>query len=213
MQVTHERLQDAKTGKIQRGRHGSARVARLLAVFVSILVSGHVNCPCAAAITRYVPSDLAGPEGRNVMAKRNRLVLLAWAALALANGGCLAVAAGAAAAGAGAAGYAYLKGRYYRDYPASLDDAFAGIRTALTELQFPLDHEEKTNGKGMIESRTSDGTDIHIEFETLLSRVPAEGQVTRVYIRIGTFGDELVSARIFDQADLHFVPPGRASPR
>lgn len=147
------------------------------------------------------------------MARRNRLVHLSVAALALANGGCLATAVGAAAAGAGAAGYAYVKGRFYRDYPASLDDAFAGIRTALTELQFPIDHEEKANGKASIESRTSDQTEIRVEFETLQSRVPAEGQVTRVYIRVGTFGDELVCARIFDQADLHFVPPGTVPPR
>ena len=130
------------------------------------------------------------------MALQKRLLLLGIAALAAGNVGCLAVAAGAAAAGAGATGYAYLKGKYYRDYPANLDDTNTAVKTALAELRFPVSPEERTAGKIVIESRAADSSTIHIALEPFTSRIPAEGQVTRVSIRVSAFGDEQVSARL-----------------
>jgi hypothetical protein len=144
-------------------------------------------------------------------ARVKRAVLLGLAAAALANGGCLLVAAGAGAGAAGAAGYAYVKGQQEHEYTAGLDDAYAAVRTALLELHFPILAESRQPGRSRIESRTADGAPVVINLESAASRVPAPGPATRVSIRVGTFGDETASGRIFDQAGLHLVPQGTAT--
>jgi hypothetical protein len=127
--------------------------------------------------------------------------------VALANGGCLWVAAGAAAGGA-AAGYAYYRGRVYRDYPASLPDSLAAVRDGLTELRFPILGEEHDGDKGWtIHSHTGDGSRVTIDLESQPSPIPAEGPKTRISVRVSTFGDEVVSVRILDQIGLHLGPP------
>src|SRR5205807_4185862 len=98
-------------------------------------------------------------QGGDGMAKRwlVRVVYLVVAALALANGGCLALAIGGAAAG-GAAGYAlYLRGQLYRDYHANLTDATATVKTVLGEMQLPVVSEKADGGEVQIESVTGDG--------------------------------------------------------
>lgn len=141
----------------------------------------------------------------------SRLVFLAVALLALLNGGCLFLAAGAAAGGA-AAGYAYVNGRLYRDYPATLPAAAAAVRASLVELQFPLLVEKNESGKPSFESKASDGTTVYVYLETLTSRIPAEGPLTRVSVRVGAFGDEAVSARILDRVSAHLIVPAAAGP-
>jgi hypothetical protein len=127
--------------------------------------------------------------------------------LTLTQTGCLVVAAGAAA-GAAATGYVYYKGRACRDFPASLADAHAATRAALLDLQFPVVTEESKNDSSYIASRTADGSTIRIWLELEPSRVPADGTLTRVSVRVGAFGDESVSRRILDQVAVHFVAPG-----
>jgi hypothetical protein len=115
-----------------------------------------------------------------------RLLYLVAAGLVLANSGCLAVALGTVAAGGtAAAAYAYANGKYYRDY---------------------------TTKKDYIESKTGDGDPIKIYVESIPSRVPAEGGVVRVGVRVGAFGDQAVSARILDQVSLHLVAPVQVRP-
>jgi hypothetical protein len=135
-----------------------------------------------------------------------RVVLLLAAGLALANAGCLVVAAGAGAAGAGAVGYAYLRGQFYRDYPADLPNTAAAVHTALTELQMPIDAEDQTS----FESRTGDGNKVRIRLEPQTAAIPAEGTSTRVSVRVGSFGDEDVARRILDQIGTHLGPPAGA---
>jgi hypothetical protein len=142
-------------------------------------------------------------EGRR---RLGRLGYLLVGALALANGGCLLVAVGAAG-GAAAAGYAYYKGRLYRDYPANLNDSLAAVRTSLLELQFPIVTEESKAGESYVATKAADGSNISIYLEVLQSRIPAEGPVTRISVRVATFGDEAVSARILDQISMHLVTP------
>jgi hypothetical protein len=129
--------------------------------------------------------------------------------MALVNGGCLAAAAAGAAGGGAAALYAYQRGRLYRDYPASLADTTAAVRTSLAELQFPPGTEKSDGGNFDFETKTTDGAKVRIFLEAQTSRVPAEGPVTSVTVRVGAFGDDKVSARILDQVSLHLVvPPG-----
>jgi hypothetical protein len=143
------------------------------------------------------------------MAKRwwARAAFLIVAAAALANGGCLALAIGGAAGGA-AAGYAlFQRSHWYRDYPASLDDSTAAVKTALNELQLPLIAEKIDAEEVNLESRTGDDTAIQIRLTPVVSRVPADGVATHVSVKVGLMGDEALSTRILEQTGLHLVAP------
>ncbi len=137
-----------------------------------------------------------------------RVSFLLVAGLLLCNTGCLAVALGTVAAGGtAAAAYAYANGRFYRDYSTKLPEAQEATRTALKELQLPVNHEEPAADKTYIESKTGDGDRIQIFVETIPGRIPAEGTVVRIAVRVGAFGDQTVSSRILDQVSLHLVAP------
>src|SRR5262249_28473185 len=129
---------------------------------------------------------------------------------ALVQGGCLAAAAVGAAGGGAAALYAYERGRLYRDYPAALGDAAAAVRTSLAELQFPPAVEKNKGGEFTFETKATDGTAVRVYLEALSSRVPAEGPITRITVRVGTCGDDAVSARVLDQVSLPLVVPPAA---
>jgi hypothetical protein len=129
---------------------------------------------------------------------------LALGLLALVQSGCMLALAGAAGAGA-AAGYVYYRGLVYRDYPANLGDAVAAVRTSLLELQFPILVEKTDTGSGYFESRTADNNTVRIYLDMVASPIPAEGSLTRVAIRVGFSGDDVVSTRILDQVSRHLV--------
>jgi hypothetical protein len=42
--------------------------------------------------------------------------------------------------------------------------------------------------------------------DSIPSRIPAEGMLTRISIRVGTFGDHPVSERVLYQVGAHLVP-------
>jgi hypothetical protein len=142
-----------------------------------------------------------------------RAACLILAGLALANSGCLALVAGGAAAAGGAAGYAYYKGKLGRVYAANFDDVWAATHTSLAELGMPIQSENRTKNGGSMESRTT-SEPVQIILETQESKIPAEGPVTLVTIRVGTFGDERVSMSLLDQIGRHLVPaqPGGTPP-
>jgi hypothetical protein len=141
--------------------------------------------------------------------KSRRLILsyslyLLLAASALTNCGCLLVAAGAA--GGAAAGYAYVKGKVCDTYNANLNDTWAATHTALAELGMQVIQEEREGDGGVITSRTADGDRVRINIIALDSRIPAEGRVTRVCVRVATFGDHPVSNSVLDQIGRHLAP-------
>jgi hypothetical protein len=137
------------------------------------------------------------------------LGMLALGLAVLLNAGCIVAAVGAGAAGAAVAGYAYCNGLLYRDYPATLADSAAAVRTSLLELQFPIVEEKSDTGTAFVKTRTGDGHIVRIYLDIVPSAIPAEGALTRVGIRVGFSGDEAVSARILDQVSRHLVAPGR----
>ncbi len=124
------------------------------------------------------------PRQRKETGGRLRMVYLLLVAGSLSSGGCLVVAA-AGAAGAGAATYVYIKGKVCQDYPASFSDAWAAVQKGLQEEGFPLVSNENDGKSGKITTRTTDGTTITIDLEVISSRVPAEGSLTRVCVRVG----------------------------
>jgi hypothetical protein len=139
----------------------------------------------------------------------------AWLALGLAtlaNGGCLWLAVGAAAGGT-AAGVAYARGKVHEMYAASFDDTWAATRTALTELGLPLLEEKRESvGHGYIRSKAGDDSKVQVYLETEPSQFPAEGPVTRVDIRVATFGNFDVSARVLTQISAHLTVVPSAQP-
>jgi Protein of unknown function (DUF3568) len=144
-------------------------------------------------------------EARSVAVRALYLLLVV---LPLGSAGCLAVAAGAAAGGAAA--YFYYKGKACQDFPSSFPDTWAAVQSSLQELSLPLVSNQNDGQTGTITTSTSDHSSVTIDLEVLPSRIRAEGTLTRVCIRVGTFGDEAVSARILAQISAHLVPAGGA---
>jgi len=141
-----------------------------------------------------------------------RLLYALIAVLALTQAGCLLALAGAAAGGAAAGGYFYCKGRLYRDYSANLPDVRNAVHAALLDLHFLIFTEDAKDGKAFLLTKTTNGKKIRIYLDCLSSPIPAEGLVTRVSIRVATFGDEGISARLFEQIAVRLTHPAPIAP-
>jgi hypothetical protein len=147
--------------------------------------------------------------------KRSRRVsvgLLLLALTALLNAGCILAAVGAAGVGAAAAGYTYYNGLFYRDYKANINDSLAAVHASLQELGFPITKEKTDTGSVYLTSSTGDGHTVRIYLDLVSSPIPAEGALTRVGVRVGFSGDEVVSARILDQVSRHLGAPAPPPP-
>ncbi len=135
-------------------------------------------------------------------------VYLILAVAALGSSGCLLVAAGAAAGGA--VGYFYYQGNRCGTYDAGFNDTWTALHTALRELGMPIAGEDTSGGE--LEARTADGQRLRMTVQQVAGRVPGENPLTRVCVRVATFGDEEVSEAILRQVSAHLVvvPPGPA---
>jgi len=134
-----------------------------------------------------------------------RVVYLGLAALALASSGCLVIAAGAT--GGAAVGYFYYKGEVFQKYHAGPQDTFAATHAALIDLHMPVVKEEFKDCGGYIDSRSTDGSKVHIALSTQTSKVPAEGTYTLVGVRVGIFGDDQMSEQVLDRINAHLSMP------
>jgi hypothetical protein len=141
-----------------------------------------------------------------------RLVFLGLAAVTLLNGGCLAAAVVGATGGGAAALYTYQRGQLYREYPADLNATTAAVRISLSELKMPPGVEKSDGGTVTIETKIPDGKKVHVRVETVTGRLPADAPVTRVSVRVGTFGDDSNSASILDQVSVHLIVPSSPPP-
>jgi hypothetical protein len=137
--------------------------------------------------------------------KRAALVIVA--GLLLVSSGCLALAVSAAVGGAAGAGYLYYAGKASRPYNASFNDAWAATHAALSDLGMRVQSEGRDALVGEIHSLLADGSKVRIYFDVKESKIPAEGPVVVLGIRVGTFGDEAASVRILNQIDLHLSHP------
>src|SRR5262249_21380385 len=111
------------------------------------------------------------------------------AGLALGSAGCLAAALGCAGAAAAAGGFVYIQGNACQRFAASLNDAWAASRTALTDLGMPIQEEKREGDTGLLRSQTTDGEAVRINLQAEPSKFPADGPQTRVCVRVGAFGD------------------------
>lgn len=143
-----------------------------------------------------------------------RLAYLLVGLLALGSGGCL-LAVASTAAGTAAVGYVYFKGRMIQDFPAHLPDVRNALHAALASLHFPILQEEAKPSTVFLSTRTADGSKVRIHLEVVPSRIPSEGALTRVTVRVLPFGDDVVSARILDQTGYILTsagPPATSPP-
>jgi hypothetical protein len=135
------------------------------------------------------------------------------AASALASGGCLAVAVGAVAATGAAAGYTYYRGAVASDYAADFNTAWAATQFALGDLGMAAQGMKRVSeSEGSLDSQTGEGKKIHIALETRPGKIPAEGPITQVQVRVGILGDRVLSERLLDQIQVRLTPVRQAVP-
>ena len=123
--------------------------------------------------------------------RQNLTRILSGAALAsslLLGTGCFLVAAGAAGAGT----VAYIRGELDSPIEGSFDNTEHAANRAVEQLQFAKVGEEKDSLKATITARTGDDTKVEI----IVSRIG--DNLSKVQIRIGVFGNEMISRQILD---------------
>jgi hypothetical protein len=145
-----------------------------------------------------------------VRAKVAWVPYLLLSACALASGGCLAVAVGAVATTA-AVGYTYYRGGVGQDFLTNFSTTWAATQWALADLGMPILEQTHAENSGSMQSRTGDGSKVSITLETRSAKIPAEGPITEVHVRIGyLFGDRKVSEALLDQIQTRLGAPGQA---
>lgn len=121
---------------------------------------------------------------------RFRLIAAFVAGLAVAaTSGCLAVAAGAAGAGA----VAWVRGELEAQLPNDFERVDRAANRAILELGFAKVNEGKSAVDAEIIARTGQDKRIQIRLDRTAD------QLTRVRIRVGIVGDEVLSRTILDK--------------
>jgi hypothetical protein len=112
--------------------------------------------------------------------------------VAVALSGCIVLAAGAAAGGV-----MYFKGEAEKTYPHSVEKVFNAAVAGLKDANISIYSKGYDSTSGKIEAVLADGKDLKINLR-------AEGEnVTKVKLRIGTFGDRDRSMFIYEKIDKH----------
>jgi hypothetical protein len=149
---------------------------------------------------------------RAIRASWAHVPYLVLAACTLASGGCLAVAVGAVAGGA-AVGYTYYRGGVGQDFRADFDTTWAATQQALADLGMPIQEPARAENSGSLKSQSGDGTTIKVSLETRNAKIPAEGPITEVHVRVGLFfGDRQVSEKLLTQIQARLMPQGQPLP-
>jgi hypothetical protein len=131
------------------------------------------------------------------MIKKNiaKLLLNLFAGTALAvtltlTTGCFVLAAGAAA---GAGTVAYVRGELDATLDRNYEATVRGANLAIQQLEFAKTSEAKDAISDVIKGRTGQDKRVEIDVTRL------GDNLTRVQIRIGIFGDEMISRTILDK--------------
>ena len=95
--------------------------------------------------------------------------------------------------GAGAAGYGYIRGDLEAVVNYDINATYNACLKALDDLELPIISQQKTLLDGKIVSRNSADKKVQINLKRTASRQ------TKLFIRIGTFGDEVQSQAIYDR--------------
>lgn len=128
----------------------------------------------------------------------SNLAILTLALLALGQGGCALLVVGAAA-GAGALGYAYYNGSIPHDFVADPERGWQETQNALIDLQLPVLSARRQDSLGLLQSRSPANEPIEIRVEPSPAKFDPHIPATRVWVRVGTWGDRALSERIHEQ--------------
>lgn len=123
---------------------------------------------------------------------KRTLTALACALILVSTSGCVLLAVGAAGA-AGAGTVAYIRGELDTSLNGTVDSVGVATTKALEELRFAKIHENKSAVDAEIRARTGQDKKIDIR----LNRT--SDTLTRVRIRVGTFGDEDLSRLLLEK--------------
>jgi len=123
------------------------------------------------------------------MSARRLLVVLLLALSAPGLTGCVAVVA----AGAAGTGMAWYRGGLEANLDQNIEAVFAASRKALNQLEFAKISIKQSMVDAEIVSRTALDKKVEIRLEKITDHS------TRVTIRVGVFGDEILSMSILDK--------------
>jgi hypothetical protein len=127
---------------------------------------------------------------------RSALILLLIVSILPGNIGCgVALLAGGAAAGAGS--YAYVTGELKATEAVSLENAYQAAQQAMSELEFTVTNKQKDAFYAEVNARRASGKKIKVKLDK------ESNSVTRIRIRVGTFGDESMSHQILERIKKH----------
>ncbi|MFT3767837.1 MAG: DUF3568 family protein [Minicystis sp.] len=113
-------------------------------------------------------------------------------AFAAAASGCLAATAAGAGAAAAVGTYAYERGELRTTIDAPVEDVHRATLAALEQMKLPIKDEAQDAFSAHVTAKQTEGGDVKVN----LSR--ESDHVTRVGVRVGTFGDE-AKARVILQ--------------
>ncbi|MBI5362849.1 MAG: DUF3568 family protein [Planctomycetes bacterium] len=120
---------------------------------------------------------------------RRSLFVLALAVLPFGASSCIV----AAAAAGGAAGYAWFRGEFQANVDASPKAATAAAEKGLRDLDIKEVKASATDIDGRVTGRTALDKEVVITIQRLSE------STSTVAIRVGTFGDEALSQKIFEK--------------
>jgi Protein of unknown function (DUF3568) len=120
------------------------------------------------------------------------LATLALAFTLTLGSGCFLFVVGAGAA-AGAGTVAYIKGELDATLPNNYNAVADASAKAIDEMHFALVSQSRDSAGALVTARTVEDTRIMINVEVV------DTNLTKVRIRVGTFGDEALSRSILDQ--------------
>ena len=128
--------------------------------------------------------------------KFNNFLLASFLALAVVvSNGCVAPLLVVGAAGAG--GYAYTTGKLVFTEGVTLDAAFKAADQALRDLELTPEGKQKDTQTGTMEAKTAKDQRVKVEV------INKGAKITEIQIRVGVFGDEAYSRKIYERIKAH----------
>ena len=122
------------------------------------------------------------------MAKRQIVLMVLIVSIAGIAGGCVV-----AAAGLGAGTVAYVRGDLETIEPRTLDEVYTATEKAVSELGLNISQKSKDAMSAVFVGRDAEDKKIRIKLTA------TQEDMTELSIRIGMFGDETKSRRIYEQ--------------
>jgi len=123
--------------------------------------------------------------------------LLLACSLVLASGLFTGCVAPLLVVGAGAGGYAYVTGKLTFTEATTVEKALNAAEKALKDLELTPEGKAKDTVSAKVEARTAKDQNVKIEMTNKGEKI------TEITIRVGVFGDEAYSRKIYERIKAH----------